>query len=52
MLIPIYNHHIIDYKITIIGAGAVSRLGQACTGKGGHATCSRAKFFPADNSLK
>ena len=24
MLIPIYNHHIIDYKITIIGAGAVS----------------------------
>ena len=26
MLIPIYNHHIIDYKITIIGAGAVSKF--------------------------
>ena len=26
MLIPIYNHHIIDYKITIIVAGAVSNI--------------------------
>ena len=28
MLIPIYNHNIIDYKITIIVAGAVSPTAQ------------------------
>ena len=26
MLIPIYNHHIIDYKITIIGASLQARV--------------------------